>query len=151
MTDTPYNLLVFHDFQQARLKALWRDLYSRLTRNSNQLMAFDQIHKGLPIKRQHYRGLQAVPLNKIVATEGYVGDFDRAFFPRQSRTKDRWLNIAQAHYEQVSLPAVELLKVGEIYVVRDGKHRISVARFQGQDFIDAIVTEIDIALPEEPD
>jgi hypothetical protein len=144
-----YDGLAIQDFERAKCKAFWRDLRSRLTRNSNQLMTFDQIRKGLSIKGQRDRGLQVVPLDRIVATEEGHRDFDRAFFPRQSRTKDRWVSIAHAHFEQAPLPAVELLKVGEMYVVRDGKHRVSVARARGQDFIDANVTEIDISLPAD--
>jgi hypothetical protein len=38
------------------------------------------------------------------------------------------------------LPPVELIQVGDVYFVRDGHHRISVARMMGQDSIDAEVT-----------
>ncbi|MFC2026197.1 hypothetical protein ACFLUC_03280, partial [Chloroflexota bacterium] len=58
--------------------------------------------------------------------------------------KDRWISIDRAHLRQVPLPPVELFKMGDIYFVKDGNHRVSVARDQGQIFIDAYVTEIDI-------
>jgi hypothetical protein len=40
------------------------------------------------------------------------------------------------------LPAVSLYKIGEHYFVRDGNHRVSVARFHGAAAIDAEVVEI---------
>jgi hypothetical protein len=79
--------------------------------------------------------------------EGRFREFDRAFLPRQLQTRDRWVIIAKAYYEQVTLPPVELLKIGDGYFVRDGNHRISVARSRGQDFVDADVTEIEADNP----
>ena len=43
--------------------------------------------------------------------------------------------------EGIGLPAIVLYKVGEVYFVVDGHHRVSVARKQGQVFIDADVRE----------
>jgi hypothetical protein len=137
------------DFEQAKRKAFWRDLFSRLSRKCNDLLAFDQIRQSLPLKGQHDRGLQAVSLDNIVGSEGRYHDFDRAFFPRQSRIRDRWVSIDRAYYEQVTLPPVELAKVGEMYFVRDGNHRVSVARARGQGFIDAYVTELEVSVPGE--
>ena len=82
---------------------------------------------------------------------GRYRDFDRAFLPRQERTRGRWVNVDSAHHEDIILPPVDLYKVGEIYFVRDGNHRISVAREQGQDFIDAHVTEIEVPVHLTPE
>ena len=49
-----------------------------------------------------------------------------------------------------SLPPVELYKIGDIYFVRDGNHRVSVARQQGQVYIDAYVTELQVDVPLNP-
>ena len=74
---------------------------------------------------------------------GRYRDFDRAFLPIQTRTKARWISVDRAHYEEIILPPVELYQIGEVYFVRDGNHRVSVARERGQTYIDAFVTEID--------
>ena len=144
-----FNQLAFQDFEYAKRKAFWRDLFSWLTRKSNNLLSFDQIRQGLPFTGQHYRGLQAIALHKIVGSKGRSHDFDRAFFPRQTRTRDRWVSIDQAYYEQAPLPPVEFDKIGEMYFVTDGNHRVSVARARGLDFIDAYVTELDVSVPIE--
>jgi len=143
------NQLSVWDFEQARRKVFWRDLFSWLAGTCNKLCSLNQIRQGLPLKGQHYRGLQTIFLDKIVGSEGRYDEFDRAFFPRQRRTKDRWVSIDQAYYKQVPLPPVELIKVGEMYFVRDGNHRVSVARMQGQECIEAYVTELDVSVPVE--
>ena len=143
MTSATFNRLAVQDFDQAINKAHWRDWISWLTRRSNNLMSLDVIRRTLPLKAEHYLGLQFVPLDKIVGSEGRYCDFDQAFFPRQSHLKGRWVSIDKAYYRAVSLPPVDLIKIDEVYFVRDGNHRISVARTRGQQFVDAYVTEIE--------
>ena len=41
----------------------------------------------------------------------------------------------------VELPAVSLYKIGDAHFVEDGNHRVSVARYQGVEMIDAEVTQ----------
>ena len=131
------------DFEQALRKATWRNWFSWLTRKSNDLLPLARIRQCLGFKGQHDLGLQTVPMDRIVGSQGRSGDFDRAFFPRQSRTRTRWVRIDTAYYQDVPLPPVDLVKIDEMYFVEDGNHRVSVARMRGQQFIDAFVTEID--------
>jgi len=53
-------------------------------------------------------------------------DFDHAFLPLNDRIASRWQNIDRAFYEDISLPPIVLYKVGEVYFVVDGHHRVSV-------------------------
>ena len=135
------------DFERAIWKAFWRKITSWLTKERNTLLPFDEIKKSMPIKGQHYIGLRQVQIDKIVGSLGRYHDFDRAFLPIQSHTRDRWVSVDRARYDQVNLPPVELYKMGEIYFVKDGNHRVSVAREWGQEFIDAYVTEIVVPVP----
>ena len=135
------------DFERARGKAFWRNVLSWLTGEKNQLLPFDAVREHIPMIGQHYIGLQEVPIDNIVGSLGRYRDFDRAFLPIQKRTKDRWVRINKARYEAVDLPPVELYKMGEVYFVKDGNHRVSVAREGGQLYVDAVVTEIQIAIP----
>lgn len=139
------------DFDRARRKAFWRRVLFWITGDSNDLLPFDDIRHKLPIRGQHYLGLKQVPINQIVGSSGRYRDFDRAFLPIQDRTRGRWLSIDQAHYQDVILPPVDLYKMGEIYFVKDGNHRVSVARQRGQEDIDAIVIEIDIPIQLTPE
>jgi hypothetical protein len=133
-----------HDFDRAASRAFWRRVVTRLTGENNELLPFDDVREKLIFRGQHYIGLKQVPITQIVGSMGRYNDFDREFLPTQTRTKGRWISIDKAHYYDINLPPVDLYKVGEIYFVKDGNHRVSVARERGQEYIDAYVTEIDI-------
>ena len=132
------------DFERAVFKGFWRKILAWFKGESNELLPYDDVREKIKIQGQHYIGLRDVPIDRIIGSVGRYRDFDRIFMPTQRRTKNRWVNIDKAHYEQVPLPPVELYKIGEIYFVKDGNHRVSVARKQGQEFVDAYVTEIKI-------
>ena len=139
------------DFERAVVKGFWRKLLSWLTGQSNELLPFDEVRERLPIRGQRYIGHQQVSIDQIVGSLGRYKDFDRAFLPTQKRTKMRWVNVDKAHYQQVVLPPIELFKIGELYFVKDGNHRVSVARERGQEFIDAFVIEIQIPFTLTPE
>ena len=134
------------DFERAVRRGFWRKILTMIKRDSNELLPFDEVREKLKIQGQHYDGLKEVPIDLVVGSVGRYRDFDRIFLPKQRRTKDRWVNINKAHYEQINLPPVELYQIGEIYFVKDGNHRVSVARERGQEFIDAYVTVIDLPI-----
>lgn len=146
-----YDSLAHEDFEKAYLRSLWRKLITRVTGQANELLPFDEVRQALPFSSQRDIGLQTVPLERVVGSVGRYRDFDRAFLPTQRQTTERWVNIRKAHYLDVSLPPVELYKIGEVYFVKDGNHRVSVARDRQQVDIDAYVTEIDIPFQLTPD
>ncbi len=78
-------------------------------------------------------------------------DFDRAFLPTQTRTRPRWESVDRAALTDVILPPVQLYKVGEVYFVKDGNHRVSVAKEKGAGYIDAEVIELVTSVPLTPD
>lgn len=139
--------LAHEDFDRALRKGLWRKIITWLKGEKNDLLPFDEVRARIPAHGQHHIGVTQVPISSIVGSLGRYRDFDRAFLPRQTHTRDRWVNIDRAHYEEIRLPPVELYKMGEVYFVKDGNHRVSVARERGQEFIDAYVIEIDIPVP----
>lgn len=139
------------DFKRAYRKGFWRKVASWLRGESNELLPYQAVRERIPLKGQHYAGHQQVKIDQIVGSLGRYRDFDRAFLPRQARTRGRWESIDSAHYEDVLLPPVELYKMGEVYFVKDGNHRVSVARRWGQEYIDAYVTELDVPVPLTPD
>lgn len=139
------------DFEDAVRKGFWRSVISWLTKHSNELLPFDEVRKRLPLRGQHYIGLRQVNLDHIIGSVSRYQDFDRAFLPRQSHTRERWESVDRAHLQDVILPPIELYKLGNVYFVKDGNHRVSVAREKGQVFIDAYVIEIDIPVSLESD
>jgi hypothetical protein len=135
------------DFNAARAKAMFRELLALITGRHNQLLAFDEVAGKLRVGGPIYRGVKTVRLNQIVGSVNRYHDFDRAFLPTQTFTADRWQRVSRAWYDDVSLPPILLYQVGDIYFVVDGHHRVSVAREQGQEFIDAEVRECRVKVP----
>lgn len=150
MTDTT-DMRSQADFAAARTKASFRQLLAFLTGRRNDLLSFDQVREKLRLGGPIYRGVQTVRVDHVVGSVNRYRDFDRAFLPRQDFTASRWQRVNRAWYEDVSLPPVLLYKVGEVYFVLDGHHRVSVAREQGQAFVDAEVRECQVKVPVTPD
>jgi hypothetical protein len=135
------------DWQAARLKGFIQGVLAALSGQSRRLLAFDEVKEQLHIGGPVYRGVETVPLDKVVGSVDRYRDFDRIFLPTQSHTEDRWRRVSRAWYEDISLPPVQLYKVGEVYFVVDGNHRVSVARSRGQKYIDAEVRECEARVP----
>ncbi len=137
-----YSLQAERDFNDARFHAFLNDVGAFLNRRPNELLSFDAVRSSLPIYGQSYRGVQEIPVEKIVGTTtNRYADFDRAFLPSQARTKSR------LRLRDQNLPPIQLYKIGDAYFVRDGHHRVSVARQIGQTYIDAEVIEMQTRAP----
>lgn len=129
------------DFAHARLKAFWNRILGILGGQPTTLLSYDDVKEKLHIGGPIYRGVKTVEVKKIVGSLNRYHQFDRAFLPLEDQIADRWQSIDRAFYQDVNLPPVVLYKVGEVYFVVDGHHRVSVAREQGQLNIDAEVRE----------
>lgn len=138
------------DWSRARRRALWEAAVDVLTRRPGDLLPLEEIRSRLNVRGSHYLGLQHVPLASIVGSEGRYADFDRRFLPRRDFNANRWIGINQANQRDITLPPVELYKIGDVYFVKDGNHRVSVARERGQHDIDAYVMEYDVDVPLDP-
>jgi len=129
------------DFARARFKAFLNRARGILAGQPATLLSYEDIKEKLCIGGPVYRGIKTVPVEKIAGSLNRYQQFDRAFLPLEDQSADRWENIDRAFYKEINLPPVVLYKVGEVYFVVDGHHRLSVAREQGQKFIDADVRE----------
>jgi hypothetical protein len=134
-----------HDFSRARRARLLSDIARRLRREPDDvglILPFEEVVDALGRVGQVDLGLQVVPLDAIVGTIDRAVDFDRGFRPTSARLRSRWERIAAAQRRGEALPPVSLYKVGDLYFVRDGHHRVSVAKSLGRQDIDAYVTEV---------
>jgi hypothetical protein len=140
MTDT-LTEKVRADFGRARFKSFLHRVWGIISGAPTNLLSYDEIKEKLHIGGPIYRGMKTVEVEKIAGSLNRYHDFDRAFLPRQDELAARWQSVNRAFYSDVNLPPVVLYKVGEVYFVVDGHHRVSVAREQGQLFIEAEVRE----------
>ncbi len=142
-----YKRIAGEDFEQAFRKGFWRSVMGWFRQSNNRLLPFDEIRKVLPMHGQYEVGLRQILLDKVIGSVGRYNDFDKAFLPKQRHTRGRWINIDMANLQDINLPPIEVYKVGEVYFVKDGNHRVSVAREKGQAFIDANVIEFVTDVP----
>jgi hypothetical protein len=126
-------------YERARRQAQWgrvRNLLARvLGLRPRQLLALQTAQS----VNRRYGGLQTVALERIRGSEGRLADFDADFNPLRPSTAQRWISVAAERAVGHTLPPVELIQVGDLYYVRDGHHRVSVAHVRGERFIEAQV------------
>ena len=136
------------DFSRARGKAVLSQIQNFLNTDRDKLLSFHDVKDILKPKNQVYRGSQVVPIKMIIGSEGRYHDFNKFFLPKREHLRHRWSRIDEAHIKDIILPPIQLYEIGGVYFVRDGNHRVSVAKTQGVEFIDAEVislsTEINI-------
>ena len=116
------------EFELAFRKGFWRSVLGWFRQSSNQLLPFDEVRRILPIGGQYDAGLRQIPIDSVVGSVGRYNDFDKAFLPTQRHTRLRWINVDMANLQEINLPPIEVYKVGKVYFVKDGNHRVSVAR-----------------------
>lgn len=129
------------DFQRARFKAFLNSVWAGISGQPKTLLSYDEIKEKLRIGGPIYRGIQTVRVDQIAGSLNRYHEFDRVFMPANDKLAVRWQSVNRAFYQDISLPPVVLYKVGQVYFVVDGHHRVSVAREQGQIFIEAEVRE----------
>ena len=136
------------DAERARGRAFWNHVLSTLRGIPNELLPFSVINKLRPTA-ERYGGVHPIEIKYIIGSVDKYKDFDHYFLPRLTYTLDRWIGIRRAGLEGKELPAIEVYKVGEVYFVKDGHHRVSVARASGQKFIDAEIIELHVQVPPD--
>ncbi|MBN1698196.1 MAG: transcriptional regulator [Spirochaetales bacterium] len=146
-----YNEQVQVDFDRARTREVFAKIFALLKNEKDELLAFDDIKSILKPKSTTYKGTFPVEISLIVGSEGRYKDFNKRFLPRYQHLRRRWQRVDMAHHQNKILPAVKLYEIGGVYFVRDGNHRVSVAKMQGAAFIDAEVISLDTEITITPE
>ena len=97
------------------------------------------------------RGVQAIPITQIRGVERRSRDFDTSFTPRSARVRDRWVETYTRMERQGTVDPIDVYKVGQVYFVRHGHTRVSVARRLGWPTIPGRVTEVNTRAPVPDD
>ena len=129
------------DFSKARLKSFINQIISSFSGKPTNLLSYDNVKEKLHIGGPIYRGVKTIRVEQIAGSLNRYHEFDRAFLPKEDQLASRWQKVDRAFYEDIHLPPVVLYKVGDVYFVVDGHHRVSVAREQGQEYIEAEIRE----------
>ncbi|NLE45379.1 MAG: hypothetical protein GX620_11710 [Chloroflexi bacterium] len=139
------------DWRQARRTAFAQEIAAAFTQRPTDLLPFEEVRQRLQLRNARYLGLQDVPIDQIVGSVDRYEDFTRAFFPRHESMGSRWQRVNQLVSSSTGLSPVELYKVGEVYFVRDGNHRVSVARQHNAPSVQAYVYEYTARVPISSD
>ena len=140
------------DFSRARRRRVLERLAARLRREPadfHVILPFEEVVEALGYRGERRLGLQTVALDSIVGSVDRTRDFDRRFRPTSRRTRKRWERMATAARRGESFPPVDLYRIGDVHFVKDGHHRVSIARAQRLPDIDAYVTEVQTEMGAE--
>jgi len=148
--------MAIQDFQSARQKAGIQEVLARITGKSTKLLSYEEVAEKLKLRARTERGVTHIPIDAIVGSVGRNTDFTRTFLPRRAGDQQRWANVKAVFMEgDAGLPPIEVYKVGEVYFVVDGNHRVSIARQEKFKTIEARVieftTEIELTPNVQPD
>jgi nucleotide-binding universal stress UspA family protein len=135
------------DFHRARNQAALKQILAKLTGKSTELLSYEDVRQKVRASGVLSRSLQEIPLDAIIGSVGRYNDFTRDFLPRQDSDQTRWASVKVAVHSMTGVPPVELYKLGDVYFVHDGHHRISVARQLRNTHVQAYVTEIRSKVP----
>lgn len=127
------------EFDDLRGRALLKRWVGKLLGRSHDLLDLAETRRGRTVENMYEAGCVAVALAQIVGSEGRARDFDRDFLPLCRACRERWASVYAARLVGTPFPPVSLVGVGNAYFVRDGHHRVSVARLLGEQYIDASV------------
>jgi hypothetical protein len=133
------------DFSRARRRRALARLANRLRREPrdfNLILPFEEVVQALGQRGERRLGLQTIELDSIVGSVDRSRDFDRSFRPTTGRVRSRWERVAIATRRGEEIPPIDVYRIGELHFVKDGHHRVSVARAMGFKVIDAYVTEV---------
>lgn len=151
MSDSTAAQSAASDFQRARRRADLRAVLARLSGDDVRLLSYEDVRRRLRAVEGAERVLEDVPLDAIVGSVGRYQDFDRAFLPLIDEDRHRWVGVKVAMTGMSGVPPVELYRIGGAYFVKDGNHRVSVARQLGAKTIHAYVTPVRARVPVDPE
>jgi len=132
------------DFSRARRARALARLSARLRRadDVDHILPFEEVARALGRIGERRLGLQLISLDSIVGTVDRSREFDREFRPTSSQVRERWQRINLAQRKGEAMPPIDVYRIGELHFVKDGHHRVSVARALGHRDINAYVTEV---------
>lgn len=132
------------EFQRAKMKGFWLKMLRRITGGNTCPLPFAKASEWLSTTQAVDLGLQDVPLKDFVGSMGRHHDFTHNFLPCFGNRggKERWREVYTLAVTGAGFPPVEAYKIGTTYYLKDGHHRVSVARHLGWRSIQANVVEL---------
>jgi nucleotide-binding universal stress UspA family protein len=144
-------IAAIRDFRRARRQAVMNEIIARLTGKPADLYSYEEVRQKLKVVESSNQQLKDIPLDAIVGSVGRYSDFTRDFLPRRDSAQERWSRVMAAMSSLTGVPPIEAYQIGDVFFVKDGNHRVSVARQMGSTHIEGYVTEIRTKVPFSTD
>jgi hypothetical protein len=114
-------------------------LFGRVRRPGRAMCAL-AVYDEVVQRRAGPRGVTEISLEAIAGTTepNRAAQFDQQFRPGPL-TRGRWQRVWLAVEQGVTLPPISVVQIGDAYAIRDGHHRVSVAKARGALTITALV------------
>lgn len=93
-----------------------------------------------------YQGIQDVRVSDIIGSEDRSSDFLFDFSPRYQWMFPRWKSVYVYMLQSKAPPPLSLILFGGKYFIRDGHHRVSVAKSIEQRYISGEIRKVPVAL-----
>ena len=119
-------------------------------RDCGDLLMLDEVRSRLHLGMPQFAGHETISVDDIVGSSERGGDFDGCFRPRPPELARRIHDIDLAHPGGLD-EAIDVVRIDRAYFVTDGHKRVSLAKAQGREFIDARVSEIPTTFELPPD
>ena len=145
-TDLPDQSVIVEDFRQARRKAALNTILNRIRGENAQLLSYEDVIHQLQGRELPGRELRQIRLDAVVGSVARYKDFTRTFLPKEDNQRDRWSRV-KLLMTRSGLPPIEVYDINGNYFVKDGNHRVSVAREMGLETIEAYVTPVITRVP----
>ena len=124
-----------------------QQLLAQFTGEQTELLSYDDVRRKLKVTNLRERGLEDIPVDKIIGSVGRYQDFTRRFLPKSDSSGERWARVKAAVTDLTGVPPIEVYQLGDAYFVIDGNHRVSIARQLEAPTISAYVTEVKTRVP----
>lgn len=140
-------LRAVEDFRTARRRARRERFLSALRRQPDDLLSYEAVRAQLRAVETAQRALEDIPIDRIVGSVNRYTDFSRRFFPLNESDQQRWARVRARIDSMEGLPPIEAYRIGDLYFVLDGNHRVSVTREIGAKTIQGYVTTVTSRVP----
>ena len=130
------------EFQFAQRRARVARVLSLATGKRDRMPSLEEVLESMWLLSQSYVGVRPIEVGRIVGSESRTREFGRNFLPLRGFLKHRWTRVNEAYRGDVALAAIRVFELDGRYYVRDGRHRVSVARFHRVEYIDAEIVKI---------
>ena len=142
---------VENDYNFARRKARFEAIFSAFGWKNTGLFSLYEVTALIRPISETYKGVHPIAIDHIIGSENRYMDFSYDFMPKNDHLKSRWKHLDLVLKKNEEFPPISVYEINGWYFVRDGNHRVSVAKINGVKYIDAEIVVLNSMIKISPD